>query len=42
MVLDTLYLCKCQNEETRGNVQMENLNQAPTTDNGQTELAPMT
>ncbi|GLV34162.1 Choline transporter-like 1 [Carabus blaptoides fortunei] len=42
MVLDTLYLCKCQNEETRGNVQMENLNQAPVTDNGQTELAPMT
>lgn len=46
MVLDTMYLCMCQDKETKEDVQMEQLalppvEMQPPTDNGQTEIAPM-
>lgn len=44
MVLDTLYLCMCQNDEpeARENIQLENMVPPRTSDNGQAEIAKMT
>lgn len=43
MVLDTMYLCMCQDKETKQDVQMENLApENPPNSNGTTEIEPMT